>query len=576
MLAIVDTSTTDYRIHWLGVRRSPPYHNSWSLNRITDGHVEGHLKKIVLAWLLYRRHGVNTYIEERSNHEKMHPYFKKNEVKIGHTIFRALDIWQPNKRKPEHKKYAARIMRTLTCLQQPKGRTPYDKWTFDEFFRRNGNRITLNNVIIPDRGIAFLKLDTIAKTPPLEHALNRCRNGLVELPQEHLMEFALSFQLESKLLSAEEIDLCILAYTKSLTKPLNLDQKQSKSTGYYPPVPTHFVGRIRELKELRLRLSRHESEGENGNTQVLTAVKGWPGVGKTTLATVLAHDPEIAERYPDGVLWVALGERPILNLELSNWLKALGAPAQSTNLDSNELSMQLQHLLRDKRMLLIIDDVWQIAHARTFQVGGKYCATLLTTRLPSIADVVAYTQSNIFTLGILSDRESLTLLRELVPIVVEQFPEECNELINQLEGLPLAIQVAGRLLRAEIRCGFSIKDLLQSLFEEKKLLEAEAPFDHLDTKNGNIPTVSALMKKSTDLLEETAQSYFASMGAFAAKPATFDREALKSVWEVNDPDKWIRLFVQRGLLEHLPDSQRYQMHALLAAHARSLCESTDL
>lgn len=84
------------------------------------------------------------------------------------------------------------------------------------------------------------------------------------------------------------------------------------------------------------------------------------------------------------------------------------------------------------------------------------------------------------------------------------------------------------------------------------------------------------MKKSTDLLEEPAQSYFACMGAFAAKPATFDREALRSVWEVDDPDKWIRLFVQRGLLEYLPDSQRYQMHALLAAHARSLCEPTDL
>lgn len=451
VLLIVDTSTTDYRIHWLGVRRDPPYHNSWSLNLIKDGHVEGHLKKVALAWLLYRRHGVNTYIEERSNRELIHPYFQKNGVKIGHTIFRALDIWQPNKRKPEHKKYASRIMRTLTCLKQPKGRTPYDKWTFDEFFRRNGNRITLNSAITPDRSIACLELATIAKTPPLEHALNRCHDGLLELPQEHLMEFALSFQLENKLLSDEEIDLCILAYTKSLSKPPNIAQKQPKATGHYPSFPTHFVGRKRELKELRLRLSRHESREDNGNTQVLTAVKGWPGVGKTTLASVLAHDSEIAELYPDGVLWVALGERPTLNVELSNWLNALGAPVQSTNLDPNELSTQLRHLLRDKRILLIIDDVWQIAHARCFQVGGKNCATLLTTRLPSIADVVAYTESNIFTLGILSDSESLALLRELVPLVVEQFPKECNELMIQLEGLPLAIQVAGRLLRAELR-----------------------------------------------------------------------------------------------------------------------------
>src|SRR5262249_27237613 len=36
--------------------------------------------------------------------------------------------------------------------------------------------------------------------------------------------------------------------------------------------------------------------------QVLTAVHGWPGVGKTTMAAILAQDAEVASAFPHGVL----------------------------------------------------------------------------------------------------------------------------------------------------------------------------------------------------------------------------------------------------------------------------------
>ncbi|MCP4358588.1 MAG: ATP-binding protein [Chloroflexi bacterium] len=76
------------------------------------------------------------------------------------------------------------------------------------------------------------------------------------------------------------------------------------------------VGREDAITELKSRLCKN-SNGE-GRVQVLTAVRGWPGVGKTTLTAVLAHDKDIATAFPDGVLWASLGPSPNLLSKLSN------------------------------------------------------------------------------------------------------------------------------------------------------------------------------------------------------------------------------------------------------------------
>jgi len=79
-----------------------------------------------------------------------------------------------------------------------------------------------------------------------------------------------------------------------------------------------------------------------------------------------------------------------------------------------------------------------------------------------------------------------------------------------------------------------------------------------------------LLKNSTDRLDEQTRECFAYLGAFAPKPATFDINAMKFVWQVEDARPIVRELVNRGLLE--PVGGRFQMHALLVAHARSLCE----
>jgi len=222
-------------------------------------------------------------------------------------------------------------------------------------------------------------------------------------------------------------------------------------------------------------------------------------------------------------------------------------------------------------MLLIIDDAFKADHALPFLVGGPKCSAIVTTRFPEVAANLASTPDDVYLLSVLTDEDSIQLLGLLCEPVVKAHPLESLDLVHALEGLPLALHVAGRLLHVESDLGFGVSDLIQTLRNETALLEAQAPKDRLDVKLGTIPTVAALLRKSTDLLEEHVRGQFAYLGAFAPKPATFDLDAMKAVWAVDDAKPAVRLLVNRGLLEPA-QSGRFQMHALLVMHARTLLD----
>jgi len=142
--------------------------------------------------------------------------------------------------------------------------------------------------------------------------------------------------------------------------------------------------------------------------------------------------------------------------------------------------------------------------------------------------------------------------------------------VNSFNGLPLALQVAGRLLNTEADYGFDVTQLIHELREGAKLLEATAPADRTDLVMETTPTLAALLEQSLERLDEKTKECYAYLGVFAPKPATFDMEAMKFVWQVDDPKLTIKTLVDRGLLEFVPELSRYQMHALLVMLAKTL------
>lgn len=347
------------------------------------------------------------------------------------------------------------------------------------------------------------------------------------------------------------------------------ESSASWKKGNAPSPPALVVGRNDALRDLKEKFGIDGKGPRRRSSYLLVAVRGWPGVGKTTLAALMAHDPDVEEKFSDGVLWTSLGQNPDTFAEITAWGRAVGCEELVHSETIEEASARLSAFLRDKRMLLIIDDVWESAHAMPLKVGGKNCATLVTTREPQVAEALTTSPEDVYRLRVLADADGIELLQELAPDVISAYHQEAQTLVHELEGLPLALQVAGRLLNAEYKLGFGITDLLHDITSGAKLLETAAPSDRTELALETIPSVAALLMKSTDRLDLETRERFAMMAAFAPRPASFDLDALSYIWEVADPRSTVRTLVNRGLLEPA-DSGRFQVHALLVLHASSL------
>jgi len=164
--------------------------------------------------------------------------------------------------------------------------------------------------------------------------------------------------------------------------------------------------------------------------------------------------------------------------------------------------------------------------------------------------------------------DAFKLLKLLAPSAADKNRDDCMELIDDLEALPLAIHVAGRLLRAETSLGWGVRELMKELRNGAAIINAKAPLDRADVETQTIPTVAALLRKSIEGLDENIRDCFAVIGAFAPKPATFHLKALQSVWQT-EPKPILRELVNRGLLEPI-GNERFRMHALHVAQARSM------
>lgn len=372
--------------------------------------------------------------------------------------------------------------------------------------------------------------------------------------------------LDDKLATIPEAETVAL-YEEIRTKPrFNSVQSLSvQTTGILPPLPSLVIGRESALNDLKHRLGINESE----KPHPITVVQGWPGVGKSTLIAALAHDHEVNHTFLDGILWASLGENPDLVAELLSWVKALKFADVSDRVSLEELTAMLRTNLRAKRMLLIVDDVWRAEHLAPFRVGGQHCALLVTSRLNDVARTIAATSRDLYKLHILTEENAFELLAALAPQAATQYPTESLALVRSLEGLPLGIQVAGRLLENEMQFDWGVKDLLVELQEGVRLLQAQAPGDLAGQLPQTPPTVGVLLQRSTDALDELTRERFADLGLFVPKPATFNLDAMAALWDVANPKETARILVNRGLLEPLSGG-RFQMHALLMLHARSL------
>ncbi|MEM9815535.1 MAG: NB-ARC domain-containing protein, partial [Cyanobacteria bacterium P01_D01_bin.6] len=303
-------------------------------------------------------------------------------------------------------------------------------------------------------------------------------------------------------------------------------------------------------------------------TLVISAIYGMGGIGKSVLAAALVQDSEIQMRFPDGVLWVTLGQQPDMLSMVNLWIRELGDyDYKPTTLDA--ASLHLRTLLADKQALLVVDDVWNPEHVKPFRIGGAGCCVLVTTRQTQITGAKRY------DLDLMTPQQSLELLTQCLQHDLSDAEQAQAEAFAKEVGyLPLALELAA----ARVEEGFSWEDLLNAFRSEMDALEALDDSDVemiSDEATRKQYSLIASFNLTLKLLSPQKLAKFTWLGILP-EDVTLTQQMAATLWDMNiaTANKTLIEFRKRALL--LSQAQRsgekptYRIHDLVHDLAKTL------
>ena len=265
--------------------------------------------------------------------------------------------------------------------------------------------------------------------------------------------------------------------------------------------PPHFVGRDGEVEQLRMGMVQPGLQ--------VHAIVGMGGVGKSALATQVAHT--LRSDFPDGVLWGNPATSASLDI-LAAWSGAYGYDfSQMSDIESRAAAVR--GMMAEKRALLVVDNVNQLADVQPLLPSGEGCAVLLTTRDLDVAHAL---NADAMLLGELAAEKALELLEETIGIDrVQREAEAAREICRVLSNLPLAVELAAQRLKSRPR--MKLAQMAERLGDQQQRLGLGI----------SDRAVRASFEVSWGTLDEELQAVFPLLAVFEGR--SFTTEAVAGV-----------------------------------------------
>ncbi|XP_072147014.1 disease resistance protein RGA2-like [Setaria viridis] len=196
------------------------------------------------------------------------------------------------------------------------------------------------------------------------------------------------------------------------------------------------------------------------NFSVLPIV-GLGGVGKTTLAQNICNHPQVKSHF-DLIIWICVSDdfdvKRLTKEAIQSYSKR---DAVKDNLNSLQNSLAIK--LKTKRLLLVLDDMWDDALKKNGQCWERFCVPLknvlhgsmimVTTRSQNVADRV-HTMDPIKLEGLKDDVFWDFFKHSVFGLNSSQIEPELERIgrniLPKLMGSPLAAKTVGRLLQISI------------------------------------------------------------------------------------------------------------------------------
>lgn len=278
------------------------------------------------------------------------------------------------------------------------------------------------------------------------------------------------------------------------------------------------------------KLTHFITEDGVGEDRTIISIWGMGGSGKTTLASSICRKKEIRKKF-DCYAWVTVSPNYHIEDLLTKVMMQLGISDGTT--DATHLMDKVNSNLRDKRYLIVLDDMWNrdswLFFDRAFVKNRFGSKVIITTRIETVASLAR--ENHTIKIGLLPQRESWKLFSKKacskqnkgISTIPEGLVPWANKILERCQGLPLAIVAIGSLL--------SYREM-----EEQDWRVFYYQLNWQLTNNPELNWVSNVLKLSLDDLPSHLRNCFLYCGLF---PEDYQIRR-----------KWIiRLWVAEGFVE---------------------------
>jgi len=324
-----------------------------------------------------------------------------------------------------------------------------------------------------------------------------------------------------------------------------------------PRDTSNFVGRYEELETVLRTAVIDEA------TSSILAIDGMAGVGKTALAIHAAH--RLAPLFPDGQLFVslhgyAIGQRAVEPADaLSVLLQAAGMDGRQIPVGVDAMSAMWRALLRDKRVLILLDDATSHEQIQPLMPGASGCMVLITSRrrLAALEDVFTV------SLNTMPPEQASAFFKHIAQRTnINDDDKTVRRIVDLCGHLPLAIRLLAGLLRNH--SSWSTEDLLSDLDSARQRVTA--------VRAENM-SVSATLDVSYARLPDDEKSLLRILGLHVGPEIDpYGAAALANADVVVTRDSLIELYNDHMIDELAPN--RFRLHDLIREYAQSLTAVT--
>jgi len=347
------------------------------------------------------------------------------------------------------------------------------------------------------------------------------------------------------------------AHLANLIRQLNDSLPPAGKLVAVPELPPHYLDQPARIAALRdILLADLQKPVVVSGAAARVGLQGMGGIGKSVLASALAHRPEVRRAFPDGVYWVTLGQEPNVADLQRGLARALGDDGLYTGVVAGK--EKLRELLCGRAVLLVLDDAWRRGHAEAFNVMGPRGRLLLTTRDAGLVTALA-AKENHYQVQLPTAAEAEALLAKAAGVAVAELPAEARGVVNECGNLPLGLALCGGMVHG----GRTWKDVLDALREhDLEYLSDSHPAEEQHR------SILKAMDVSIRSLPEDERERFAELAVFTLDTGA-PEAAVETLWghtaglTPRRARDLLMNFRQRSLIDFDQTTRQMTLHDLL-------------